>query len=115
MKKILNIVCLTAMLGALVSCSIFRVYRPNIQQGNVVTSTQLKSIHRGMSRQQVINQLGYPVLSNIYYPDRLIYLYSYEPAYGQLTSQYLIVSFRNNKVIHIKTNMTIPHHMYLKK
>ena len=57
-KKILNIVCLITMLLAFGGCSIFRVYRQDIQQGNVVTSTQLKSIHRGMTRQQVINKLG---------------------------------------------------------
>lgn len=107
-KKILNVACLAAIVLALVSCGIFRVYRQNIQQGNVITPKQLKSIHHGMSRQQVINKLGYPLLSNIYYPNQLIYLYSYQPAYDKLTNQYLILFFRNNRVMRIETNMHIP-------
>jgi outer membrane protein assembly factor BamE len=106
-KKLSSIIILVAMLS-LASCDLVRVYRPNIQQGNVITPAQLTLIHRGMSRQQVINKLGYPVLTNVPNTNQLVYLYSYQPAYGQLTRQYLIISFKGKKVTKIETNMNLP-------
>lgn len=107
MKKLSKIIALIAVLS-LASCNIFRVYRPDIQQGNVITPVQLKSIHRGMDRKKVIDKLGSPVLTDSYNANQLIYLYSYQPAYGKLTRQYLIISFKGNKVTRIDTDMNLP-------
>jgi outer membrane protein assembly factor BamE len=107
-KKTLNVITVATVFSMLASCSLVRVYRPDIQQGNVITQKQLQSIHRGMSRRQVINKLGYPVLTNAYRSNQLNYIYSYQPAYGKLTRQYLIISFRNNRVVTIETNMNAP-------
>jgi outer membrane protein assembly factor BamE len=110
-KKLTMILCAVSVAISLASCHLFRVHRPDIQQGNFLTADQLKSVHKGMTREQVISQLGDPVLSNLYYPNQLIYVYSYEPAYKKLKRQYLILTLKNNKVIRIQTDMEVPGHM----
>jgi outer membrane protein assembly factor BamE len=106
-----KMIIIGAMMGVLISlpgCRLFRVHRQDVQQGNVLTSKQVKSIHRGMTQQQVVRVLGSPVLSNIYSPSQLIYIYSLEPAYKKLQRQYLILSFTHEKLTRIETDMIIP-------
>jgi outer membrane protein assembly factor BamE len=50
-------------------------YRIDVQQGNVVTSEQLAEVKVGMSRLQVRNVLGTPLLVDNFHPDRWDYLF----------------------------------------
>lgn len=53
------------------------VYRPVIQQGNVVTQEQVNQLQPGMSRRQVQFLLGSPMLSDVFHANRWDYAYTY--------------------------------------
>ena len=59
-------------------CSNFGVYRLDIQQGNLVTQAQLAKIKPGMSRIDVRNILGTPLLQDAFNGNRWDYAYSDE-------------------------------------
>ena len=52
-----------AAAGMLAGCAGFGVHRIDIQQGNLVTQEQLAKVKPGMSRNDVRNALGTPLLS----------------------------------------------------
>lgn len=51
------------------SCTILEVYQPKIQQGNVLDAQQLAQLKLGMSKNEVKQLLGSPVIANIFYQD----------------------------------------------
>jgi outer membrane protein assembly factor BamE len=51
-------------------------YRVDIQQGNVVTQEQLARVKPGMSRLQVRDALGSPLLTDAFHPDRWDYIFT---------------------------------------
>lgn len=95
------IVALTALVCFnLVGCGkFFRVHRLDVQQGNIITDEMMHKLHKGMSRQQVIDVLGYPVLTTLFEDNTLEYVYTWQPGYGNRTEKRLVIDFRNNKVV----------------
>lgn len=51
-------------------------YRIGVQQGNVVTKEQLEKLKPGMSRLQVRDVLGTPLLSDAFHADRWDYIFT---------------------------------------
>ena len=67
----------TLLLAALVaSCSLPRVYRLTVQQGNVITQEMVDSLKPGMTREQVAYIMGEPVVRNPFDQDRWDYVYT---------------------------------------
>lgn len=60
--------------SALESWSI--LYRPEIQQGNVVTQEMMDRVRLGMDKRQVRYALGTPVLKDVFHQDRWDYVYT---------------------------------------
>ena len=52
------------------------IYRPIIQQGNVVGQEQVNELLPGMSKRQVKFLLGTPMLSDVFHADRWDYVYT---------------------------------------
>lgn len=94
-----------AVLFSLTGCSYLHVHKMDIQQGNVITPEMVHSIHTGMTESQVKNIAGYPVLTNVFDGQRVDYVYTYKPGYGEGTEKYLTLTFRNGRLIDIKGNM----------
>ncbi len=90
--------------GSLTLSGCHFMYRQDISQGNLISQYQAKQIKRGMSIKTVVNQLGSPVLKNIYPSNRLIYAYSLKPGFGDLKTKRLIVTFKNNRVTQVTWN-----------
>jgi len=76
------------------------VYRPTVQQGNILTEKETRSIHVGMTRNEVISRLGQPVLKNIYYNDRLYYVYTVQPNRKSMKKRQLDIWFKSGRVTH---------------
>jgi outer membrane protein assembly factor BamE len=55
--------------------SVFLPYRIEVVQGNVVTSEQLARVGKGMSRQQVRDVLGSPLLTDMFHANRWDYIF----------------------------------------
>ena len=92
MSKVLNIVLLAACL-VLSSCNFLRTYRGDTEQGNLLPEGTVSKIHVGMSRPQVEDVLGLPVVSQPFNTDRLIYIYRFQPGYGKATQKTLTLYF----------------------
>ena len=93
-KPILTFIFLLSLLG-LSACA----YRPTVQQGNILSQSDLQSVHRGMRVSAVIDKLGNPVLSNIYPDGRLVYIYTLKRNRRQMKKRSLIVTFRSGRVV----------------
>lgn len=74
--KFAAFVVVSASLTGLVGCSNFGVYRLDVQQGNLVTQEQLNRVKPGMSRLDVRNALGTPLLQDAFNGNRWDYYYS---------------------------------------
>lgn len=86
--KNLVVICLSVLLAA---C----LYRPNIQQGNVVTSDMLSRVKVGMTEDQVKYVLGTPVLVNTFDPSRWNYVYTFKQDNKQMIKQNVTLQFSN--------------------
>ena len=69
---------LAAALAALLatSCTLPRVYRLTVQQGNVITQEMVDSLKPGMTHEQVAYIMGEPVIKNPFDESRWDYVYT---------------------------------------
>ena len=94
------ILCIAVM--ALVGCApMIKGYRQNMAQGQQLTTRQVYAIHVGMTRDQVEGRLGAPVLTNVYEPTKMIYIFTMLPVHGKAYKRQLILTLHHNKVISI--------------
>lgn len=101
--RILALIILTSLLG-LSGC----VYRPTIQQGNILSEADLHSVRQGMSQTDVINRLGNPVLRNVYADGQLVYIYTLQPNRSRRKMRQLLVTFRSGRVVSTHIQSTFP-------
>lgn len=93
MKKI---VLAGIILGTLLGCSKMPfVYRPDIQQGNIISQEAVQQLKPGMPADQVRYLMGNPVLVNALDSNRWDYVYTYQPGKGEMKVQRVIVHFQN--------------------
>ena len=77
------------------------VYRPTIQQGNVVTQEQVNQLKPGMSRRQVRFILGSPTLLDAFHRDRWDYPFTKGVGSTPGEIRYLTVYFDNDRLVRI--------------
>jgi len=74
-------------------------YRPDIQQGNVVTKEMVEQLRESMSRDQVRFLLGTPLLTSIFHTDRWDYVYYLQRGKGdERQLRRLVVLFKNDRL-----------------
>ncbi len=78
--------------------SLLRPYRPDVQQGNVVTREMVDQLHSGMSRDQVRFLLGTPLLTSVFHQDRWDYVYRLARGSGEVQARKLVVFFKDNRL-----------------
>jgi outer membrane protein assembly factor BamE (lipoprotein component of BamABCDE complex) len=76
------------------------IYEKTIHQGVKVDQADYQKISTGMSKQDVINTLGAPLMENLN-PDRLVYVNSTKLAHKAPVSGHVTITFKNNKVTQI--------------
>jgi outer membrane protein assembly factor BamE len=86
-------------------------YRPDIQQGNVITSDMVDQLRPGMTRDQVRFMLGTPLLTDAFHPDRWDYLYYLNPRVGAPQRRNLVVYFKDNRLDHFTSDPMPPESM----
>lgn len=72
---------------------VFSPYRPDVQQGNFVSSEMLAQLKTGMTREQVRFALGNPLLTDIFHAERWDYPFRLERGNGEVTSARVTVYF----------------------
>jgi outer membrane protein assembly factor BamE len=78
---------------------IFSPYRPDIQQGNFVSSEMLAQLKEGQTREQVKFILGTPLLADVFHHDRWDYPFYLARGNGELTTAKVTVYFKDDKVV----------------
>ncbi len=110
MRRFSTLVTFVVVLGCsslLAACAGFGVHRIDIQQGNLVTQEQLAKVKPGMSRNDVRNTLGTPLMQDVFHANRWDYYFSNEQStkygpFGRDTQKYQVtILFENEKVAKI--------------
>lgn len=97
MRKIL-ITSLLVMLASLPACSI---YKPDIQQGNVLEKKTIADLKIGMTKRQVNFLMGTALLKDPFHKNRWDYLHTFKPADGEMTRQRITLFFENDLLVRI--------------
>jgi outer membrane protein assembly factor BamE len=79
------------------------VYRPNIQQGNLVKTEDIDQVTAGMTRSQVRYLLGTPMLADPFDPQRWDYIYTFRRGREKGWDRgHFIVRFEGDKVSRVE-------------
>lgn len=74
------------------------VHKMNVEQGNVIESENFNKLHTGMSKEQVQNLLGTPVLINTFRNNQVDYVYTNKPGYGKGVEKNFVLVFQGNRL-----------------
>lgn len=79
---------------------VFRPYVPDVVQGNFISSEQYSKLQLGMTREQVRQILGTPLLASYFHANRWDYIFEYKRA-GQVMGKdrHVTVFFDGDKVV----------------
>lgn len=101
--RIISVILIPCLLSA---CSLFTPYKPDIQQGNVITQDMVSNVHPGMSPAEVQKVMGgQPILLDAFAKDTYSYVYTFKPGKGKLTEKKLVLTFKNNKLVNVQQKM----------
>lgn len=79
------------------------VYRPDIQQGNLLSVKDIEQVQVGMTRSQVRFLLGTPMISDPFAPHRWDYIYRLEHGRRRaIDSAHFVVYFEGDKVVRVQ-------------
>lgn len=91
-----NIGASVSTLGGLVT-----PYKIDILQGNVVTAEQVQALQPGMSRQQVRNILGTPLLTSAFHADRWDYVFTFQRQGQEPQQRSVVVIFQGDSMFRV--------------
>jgi outer membrane protein assembly factor BamE len=97
MRKLI-ITCLSLNFLLLTGCGILRPYQPDIQQGNLVSESMIQRIKPGMSKEQVVNTLGNPILTNTFDNTHWGYVYTFQHNGREIVRKNVDIYFQNGRV-----------------
>ena len=101
--KYSTILLIAFTLGACV-----KPYQPDIQQGNILNTSDLKEIRYGMSKQEVLFILGTPMVIDPFNEQRWDYYYSKRDRQKKETEQRLItITFENDKLVDLSGDVDL--------
>ncbi|MBL0143059.1 MAG: outer membrane protein assembly factor BamE [Betaproteobacteria bacterium] len=101
----MRLVAVIALTLALAGCGRL-IHRIDIQQGNVVAPETFLKLKTGMTKTEVRNLLGTPLLTDIFHGNRWDYYFSFESR-GKLVEQNkFAVYFENEKMVRVEGGPT---------
>jgi outer membrane protein assembly factor BamE len=90
------------VLASLIGAALFAggcVYRPNIQQGNLLDVEDVEKVEVGMTRSQVRYLLGTPMLADPFNPERWDYIYTFRRGReSKIDRSHFVIHFQDDKV-----------------
>lgn len=102
MKKMIFLLLISLFISG---CSLFHIYRMDIEQGNIITPREIHQLQLGMDEFAVKDILGTPALVNIFTKNQVYYIYLLNKADGSKIDQRLVLFFREGKLANIQTNI----------
>lgn len=89
-------------------------YRLTVVQGNFVSQETAAQIRVGMSRDEVKQLLGAPLLSDIFHANRWDYIFYFKHGSTSIMRKYnFVVNFANERVISWSNDMDLPSNLEL--
>ena len=73
-------------------------YRMDIQQGNVVTREQIEKLKPGMTRLQVRDILGSPLIADAFHADRWDYIFTFDQPRKPMQRRSVVVIFSGDQL-----------------
>ena len=104
MIRLTYFLCVAVLTLASGACStsylpnFIRPYRPDVQQGNIITKDMVEQLRPGMTRDQVRFLLGTPMLTDIFHQERWDYPYYLPRKSGETQVRKLSVVFAEGKL-----------------
>ncbi|MBS3997904.1 MAG: outer membrane protein assembly factor BamE [Hydrogenophaga sp.] len=99
-RPVLLVALVLGALGGLSACTsvanLVTPYKIDIQQGNVVTREQAQALAPGMSRLQVRDVLGSPLLTSVFHADRWDYVFTFRRQGAAPQQRKLTVFFKDD-------------------
>ena len=96
----LSVLLLPATLSA---CSSFAFpYRPEVQQGNLLTQDEINRLRPDMSEREVRTLLGSPLLVDPFHKDRWDYYYSIKHSATSPVQRHVILYFRDGHLLRVE-------------
>jgi outer membrane protein assembly factor BamE len=83
-------------------------YRVDVVQGNVVTQEQVAAVKPGMSRAQIRDILGSPLLTDVFHQDRWDYVFTIHRQGAEPQRRTVTVRFDADAMTSIDTGGTLP-------
>ncbi len=77
-------------------------FKMEIQQGNYVTQEMVSQLRSGMSKEQVRQVLGTPLLADAFHGQRWDYVYWREDEWGKREQRKLAVFFMDGKLVRLE-------------
>jgi len=99
MQKLIKITILLICVSLLTGCTWFRIYRPSVQQGNLISDATIAQLHSGMNQDQVQYLMGTPVLTNTFDPNRWDYVYTFKPNDEPRVQRHVTLYFDNSGIL----------------
>lgn len=107
MRKLIILSLVTGCILMTGCATLIKPYRPPVQQGNIMTADMMKQLKVGMTKAQVANIFGSPVLDNPFAENTWTYVYTMQPSKGKSEKKILVVNFRNGKVVSFQQIPTV--------
>jgi len=103
MRRASNAVLALACTALLAGCGVPRAlgiapYKIEIQQGNFVSQEMMSQLKTGMSKDQVRQIMGTPLLVDLFHNERWDYIYSRATSDGRREQRKLAVFFEDGKL-----------------
>ena len=110
-----RLTCLCALTSGLMACSSvdnasvrlvswFTPYKIDIVQGNFVSREQAAALQQGMSRTQVLEILGTPLLTSIFHENRWDYVFTFKRQGSEPQSRRVTVFFEGEALKRVESD-----------
>ncbi len=83
-------------------------YRVEVVQGNVVTKEQIDAVKPGLSRQQVRDILGSPLLTDVFHADRWDYVFIIRRQGAEQQARRVVAMFEGDKLKSVDGGADLP-------
>jgi outer membrane protein assembly factor BamE len=82
-------------------------YQAPIQQGNLIEESRVDLIRQGMSRNEIANAVGSPVLQDVFHRDRWDYIYTLKKHYQKHEQRRITVWFANDIAVKVERDLPV--------
>ena len=107
MKKSLSQLCLVAVATLSLTACVNLPYKAPTQQGNVIEPERVPLIREGMSKVEIANAVGSPILQDIFHADRWDYIYRLDRHYQKVEQRRITIWFQNGVAVKIERDLSV--------